>query len=120
MKGNLLLVQWDKSAAKMKAEQLRAAGWAVEIESEDGAQAYKLIRANPPDVVIIDLTRLPSHGRVTAEALPGVKATRDLPIIFVDGKPEDVEKTRAKVSGAVFVTSVQLVDKLSKLAKGAK
>lgn len=116
MKGKIFLVQWDKIATQERARVLRAAGWEVAIESEDGARAHKNIRENPPHVVVY-LSRLSSHGRVTPEALRGAKSTRDLPIIFVDGKPEDVEKTKAKIKNATFSTGDELESSLAKLMK---
>ena len=37
------------------------------------------LRSTPPDAVVIDLSRLPSHGREFAVALRGSKATRHVP-----------------------------------------
>lgn len=108
MRSRVFLVQWDAPSAEARAAALRADGWEVEVESQDGARAYRLIRATPPDVVVIDLARKPSHGRETAHALRTLKATRHLPIVFVDGTEEAVEKTQAKVAEAVFTTSAEL------------
>ena len=47
-----------------------------------------------PDVLVIDLTRMPSHGRELAFAIRRTKYTRQIPIIFVDGEPEKVEAIR--------------------------
>lgn len=67
-------------------------------------EAYKKVKARPPDVLVVYLTRLPSHGRETAHMLRSVKATRDLPIIFVGGEGEALEKTKAKVPDAIYTT----------------
>jgi len=83
----------------MQAGPLRAAGWDVEIEAEDGARAGKRIKENPPQAVVIYLTRLPSHGRETADGLRSMKATRHLPIIFVDGKEEAIDNDEREGAG---------------------
>lgn len=70
-----------------------------------------------PDAVVIYLTRLPSHGRETAIALRSARATRNVPIVFVEGKGEPLEKTRAKVPDAIYVTSEELGNALSRFSK---
>ena len=41
------------------------------------------------DLVLIDLDRLPSHGREVAVWLRGRKATRMIPIVFAGGVPDN-------------------------------
>ena len=117
MKGRLFLVHWNATEAEEQASKIRSDGWNVEVEAEDGARAGKLIRENSPDAAVLNLTRLSSHGCETAIYLRSVKATRDVPIIFVDGREEVVEKTRAKIPDAVYTTSAELADALAKLSK---
>ncbi|MBI2873336.1 MAG: hypothetical protein HYY00_09145 [Chloroflexi bacterium] len=117
MKGRVFLIHWKAAEADEYASALRSWGWAVDFEAEDGARAGKLIKATPPDVVVIYLTRLPSHGRVTASYLRSSKATRHLPIVFVEGTGEAVEKTSAQVPDAVFTTSAELEKVLAGYAR---
>jgi DNA-binding response OmpR family regulator len=117
MKGKIFLIHWNASEAKAHAEKLRADGWDVGLECEDGNRAYSLIKANPPDAVVIYLERLPTHGRETADALRSLKATRALPIIFVGGNEAAIEKTRLKVTDAVFTSPQRLKDALRKSVK---
>ena len=117
MPGRLFLIHWHAAEAEELAAGLRAAGWSVETEAEDGARAGQRIKANPPAAVLIYLTLLPSHGRATAAGLRGLKATKNLPIIFVDGKPEAVAKTKAAVPDALYTTSAELVTILARVAE---
>ena len=53
----------------------------------------KEFRENPPDAVVINLGRLPSHGREAGVFLRGSKSTRLIPLLFVctegvEGNPE--------------------------------
>ena len=61
--------------------------------------------------------RLPSHSRHTAEYLKERKPTHHIPIVFVDGKEEAVEKTREKVPGGIYTTSAELPVVLELFAK---
>ena len=117
MRGKVFLVQWNVVSAKARAGELRSDGWTVDVESEDGGRAYKLIKANPPDIVLIDISRKLSHDRELAFVLRNVKATRNIPIIFVDGKEEAAANLRNKVPDAVFTTSYELKKALVKFAK---
>src|SRR5262245_34152627 len=108
MADRAFLVQWDSHAAEAMAKRLSAEGWSVEWESSDGGRAYKMIRANPPNLVLIDLSLKPNHGREVARSLRNVKATRDLPILFIDGHDDAKEAIQSTISGAKFSTSEDL------------
>ena len=115
MPGRIFLFQWDPALAEQRASELRAAGWTVEVESEDGARGGREILNHPPDLILFDLAKRPSHSRETAAGIRGYKAGRRLPMLFVDGAPIDLEKTRAKISDALFTSSELLLHHLSKL-----
>lgn len=117
VKGKVFLVQWDPAAAEARACELRDEGWLVETEAEDGARAFRAIRVGQPDVVVIDLSAKPSHGREVARSLRQSRTLVDLPIVFVDGDQAAIDKARAKVSGAIFTTSAALATTLSGYAK---
>ena len=70
-----------------------------------------------PDIFIISLDRLPSHGRQYAEWLWEAKKRQHIPLLFVDGQPEKVEITKAKFSRAIFCSSGNLQGTLSKVLK---
>jgi CheY-like chemotaxis protein len=59
----VLLIHWHAKEAEARAERLRRAGYLVEPYSEQGAEGLKKLRQAPPDAVVVDLSRLPSHGR---------------------------------------------------------
>jgi hypothetical protein len=51
---------------------------------------------------VIDLTRMPSHGREIAVYMRGTKATRHIPIVFAGGEPEKVAKIRQILPDATY------------------
>lgn len=116
-KGRLFLIHWDKAEAEVYADTLRGWGWDVDFEYEDGARGGTTIKLNPPNAVVIYLTRLPSHGRATAEYLGETKSTRSIPLVFVGGEGEALQKTKAKVPGGLFISEAQLEKTLAKYAK---
>jgi hypothetical protein len=104
-KGKLFLFQWEKESATARAAALTKDGWEVEMEFEEGSRGSKSLKAFAPDVAVFDLAKKPSHSRECGRALRNFKALRVTPFIFVDGTDEDIEKTKLKVSAAIFTTS---------------
>lgn len=109
----LILFEWDAERAGRRAEMLRKAGWVVEVESENGRRGCGMVLNEKPDVVLLDLTRKPSHSRATAEAIRGYKQGKGIPLIFLDGTVEEQRKTAEFVKGAVFIASEMLLKRLS-------
>jgi CheY-like chemotaxis protein len=64
----------------------------------------RALRQNVPDAFVIDLGRLPSHGRAVAVELRRQKATRLTPIVFAGGEPEKVDRIRALLPDATYTT----------------
>lgn len=69
------LVHWKEEEGRERARELRAAGLRVEYE-HDASDALRASKDEPPAAIVIDLTRLPSHGREMAWALRQSKKTR--------------------------------------------
>lgn len=65
--------------------------------------------------LVIYLSRLPSHGRETAEYLSQAKATRHIPIVFVDCEPEKVAKAKEKVRTGIFTSEAKLGSVLKRI-----
>jgi CheY-like chemotaxis protein len=98
------LVHWNEDEGLERQAQLEALGFEAAFDFGDSLFVSRRIKANPPDAVVIDLSRIPSHGREVAHSMRATKATRHLPIVFVGGEPEKVEKTRQFVPDAMFTT----------------
>jgi CheY-like chemotaxis protein len=103
-RGRLFVFHWNEAECQAHAKARAAEGWAVETESSDGARGGKRVVQNPPDAVLVYLTRLPSHGRETAHAIRAYKATRTVPIVFAGGEGEALDKVKAKVPDGIFTT----------------
>jgi CheY-like chemotaxis protein len=104
----LRVVHWKASESAALLSILRAAGHTVDYVEKLHPDAFRAIRQSPPDAVVIDLSRLPSHGREVATFLRGHKATRHVPILFVDGEPEKVEAIRKLLPDAVYAPAARV------------
>jgi len=102
------IVHWKATEAGPLIDACRAGGFEVEYDDVDGSLLLKNIRQKLPDVLAIDLTRLPSHGRDVAIYLRRTKYARHIPLVFVDGAPEKVEAIRQQLPDATFTTRGQL------------
>lgn len=70
-----------------------------------------------PDIFVVSLDRLPSHGRQYIQWLWEAKKRQHIPVIFVDGKPDKVEATKAFFPKAVYCTSPELPGIIQALLK---
>lgn len=97
----LRLIHWNAEEARERAERLEAAGYEVVHAPLDPAGLREL-RQNPPAVVVIDLSRMPTQGRDVGVAVRHYRSTRQVPIVFVDGDPAKVERVKKQLPDAVY------------------
>jgi hypothetical protein len=113
------LIHWKAAEAEPLLSSLRAAGHQVDYEERPDYHLAQAIRVELPAAVIIDLSRLPSHGREIAIYLRGSKAARHIPLVFVNGAPEKVEAIRQKLPDAIYTSGGRLQAALCKALLGA-
>ena len=97
------LIHWNAAEARQQAEKLRAAGYEVDCDPPDAA-ALRRLKEDPPAAVVIDLGRLPSQGRDMGLVIRKVKATRHVPLVFVEGDSEKVARVKELLPDAVYTT----------------
>lgn len=98
------LIHWNKAESEVRATRLREAGYAVDYGAVDGPEAIRTITNDAPDAVVVDLSRLPSHGREVALFLRRTKATRHVPLVFVEGDEEKVARVKRLLPDAVYTS----------------
>ena len=98
------LVHWNAPEAVERAARLRTAGYEVAHGPPDGTGWLRQLRGDPPSAVVIDLGRLPSHGRDVGLAVRESKATRHVPLVFVEGDAEKVARIKQLLPDAVYTT----------------
>jgi len=104
MAKHVRLVHWDEDEGLERQKQLEALGFDVAYDAGDGLSVMRAIRANLPDAVVFDLSRIPSHSYQIGHALRTTKYSRRVTLVFVGGEPAKVEKTRQLIPDATFTT----------------
>lgn len=99
------LILWKPDAEKTAA--VRALGYGVE-DAKPTSSSLKEFRENPPDAIVIDLSRLPATGLEVGVALRRFPKTRLIPLVFVDGLPEKVARAQAALPDARYTTYAKL------------
>lgn len=104
----ILLVHWNESEAAERARKIAKHGHKVLTLWNSEKPNLSEIRSSPPDLFVIDLSRLPSHGREMAGYFRRIKSTRQIPILFLDGDSERVKRARNLIPDAEFATSAEV------------
>src|SRR5579859_5518058 len=96
------LVCWKPELARERVALVEAAGFRVNASPVNPGGLIGQFRAEAPAVALIDLDRLPSHGREVGVALRNSQSTRHIPIVFAGGAKEKVEPIRRELPDAIF------------------
>lgn len=98
------LIHWKPDEVRDHVEKLRSCGFSVDAAPFTGPAEFKKLRDDPPDAVLIDLSRLPSLGRDLGLAIREYKSTRSSALVFVGGDPEKVERIRTLLPDASYAS----------------
>lgn len=102
------LFHWREQEAQELIAELRKAGFTVDYDAMPASSSFRSMAEHPTAAAVIDLTRLPSHGRHVAAEICSRKSLRHIPIIFVDGAPEKVAAIRKELPDAIYTTRGKL------------
>jgi CheY-like chemotaxis protein len=111
---NVRLIHWNGPEGRERKLRLASMGHHADFDDVDGPGLGRLLRSTTPDAFLIDLSRLPSHGREVAMWLRSTKSTRHVPIVFVDGDPAKVAKLKQLLPDATFTSWARLASTLPK------
>lgn len=98
----IILIHWNEKAAKDKAAQIGRLGNEAQAYWSSKRSDLLAIIAKIPDAFVIDLSRQPSQGLAVGVFLRSLKDTRSVPMIFVGGDPNKVEKARELLTDSVY------------------
>ncbi len=94
----ILVVDDDEQVRGFLRRLLMRSGYVVE-ESDTATGAMELVRANPPDLVLLDLHLPDRSGHEVLEEIRAEPATRLLPVVMLTGTTSPAEKIRAQAEG---------------------
>ena len=98
------LIHWNATEAAERADQLRGSGYEVVYKALEGSADMRDLADDLPDAFVIDLGRLPSHGRDIALYLRERKSTRHVPLVFAGGAQDKVERIKALLPDAAYAS----------------
>jgi hypothetical protein len=111
----IFLLHWNETEAKERGSELRSAGHDVVLHwSTEGGPPLKDAL---PDIAVISLDRLPSHGHAVAEWLWEAKERQYIPIVFAGGEPSKIDATRKKFPRARYCSTAAVVGEVARLAR---
>ena len=96
------LFHWKSKEAEVLVAKLRAAGFEAVHRAETQSPSVRELKESGAVAVVIDLSRLPSHGKYVGAWVRGAKSTRHIPLVFVGGEAEKVAAIRKQIPDAVY------------------
>ena len=96
---SLLLVEDDVTTRQMMREMLTNAGWAV-LEAENGQVALEIMKANPPELILLDLMMPYMDGFEFVAHLQEEPKWRGIPVVVLTAKDITTED-RLRLNGYV-------------------
>jgi len=109
----IFFIHFNEEELKEKIQPLRQTGYTVDYHFSTESVAD--LRQVLPDVLVICLDRLPSHGRRYAEWLWEAKKRQHIHIVFCGGISEKVLITKEKLPKAIYCSNEKLLATLEKI-----
>jgi hypothetical protein len=85
-----------------RAGELETLGFTVRYYPVDAGRLLGILKSEPPDAVVVDLSRSPAQGRDLAVALRIHGSTRRVPLVFVEGDPGKVAAVKRLLPDATY------------------
>jgi len=92
----ILVVEDEPRLARLVADYLRADGMLAEV-LDNGNDVLPAVRAQPPDLIVLDLMLPGSDGLTVCRAL---RAFSDLPVLMLTARVEEVDRLIGLEAGA--------------------
>jgi hypothetical protein len=112
------LIHWRPEEAAERVEYLEKEGFEVDFEPF-ARDTVKRTGEDPPDAIVIDLTRLPAEGRNLGMTFRIRKSTRHIPLVFAGGAADKVAEVMGHLPDAVYSGWEEVVSPLRTAADSA-
>ena len=109
---NIFFIHFNEKELKEKIQPLKKAGYKIRYHFSIVTVAD--FRDDLPDILVVCLDRLPSHGRRYAEWLWEAKRRQHVPVVFCGGNPEKITTTKEKFPKAIYCSNEKLLVTLNK------
>jgi hypothetical protein len=96
------LVAWRAEEGRARLRQLENLGYLGLFRELDPMAHLRELKRDPPEAVVIDLSRSPAQGRDLGVAIRVQASTRRIPLVFAGGSPEKVSSVRSVLPDASF------------------
>ena len=96
---HVLLVEDEPAQREVLAYNLEAEGFGV-LRAENGEEALILVEENAPDIIVLDWMLPSVSGIEVCRRLKARPETRNLPIIMLSARSEEVDRVRGLETGA--------------------
>lgn len=96
------LLCWKAELTEERAAELRKAGFTVDASPLSPSRLIGDLKRKSPAAVVIDLDRLPSHGRIAGAVIRSSASTRHIPLVFAGGIEEKTARVREELPDAAF------------------
>jgi CheY-like chemotaxis protein len=116
MISKIAVLCWEESRPWVSA--LRQNGYSVPWVEEPKGDSYKQIPRLEPDLVLIDLTRLPDQGKAMAVVLAANDALSGIPIVVVSEKDSATRGLKGKVENLILTNPSDMVTAVKSALSG--
>jgi CheY-like chemotaxis protein len=96
--GRALIVDDDAGSRLILREVLRANGHGI-MEAENAEQALRSVRAQPPDVILLDAMMPGMDGFTLCGQLKRDRATAHIPVLMVTSRTDRADRLRGIAAG---------------------
>ncbi|MBI1975552.1 MAG: response regulator [Candidatus Vogelbacteria bacterium] len=94
----ILIVEDDTALRSILVEKLSSSGYRT-LEAGNGVEALEMLRANKPDLVLLDIIMPQKNGMEVLEEKRADPSIADIPVIIISNSGQPVEIERAKALG---------------------
>jgi hypothetical protein len=115
------VVSWAPDASE-KAKPLAKGGFRIDASPLSTTGLVGKMRDAAPALILIDIDRMPSHGRAVALVLRGSKSTREIPLVFAGGTEEKAARLRSEMPEALctsWKTAAKTANRRSREARSS-